>query len=335
MTKYSLVALAILGAQAAQADVLTIPNESGFSGFVMAGITAQEYQSNFFKGDKGEAKIDSVFQSPSHESSAQALIGADLRYTFADTRTQLFLGNLIQDAVRYDLAQQFGVRQQVGTYGILSAGYVFSAMPAKTWADPYQVGRNRSKTDYKTQGARFAWDDIGGSHVNLAYTWRTSKVDSERSGEQLISLGQLTRDEANLLDRNGDLHRVELSYDWRLQQDQTLTPAIIYKRADLDGKAESSDTTLLQLTYAKTGPQWSLVGNVFGGKRSYDEANPIYGKKANADEWGLNGTFFWHQLFGVDKLSGVLSAGWAESNSDINFYDTEMSTFSAGLMYSL
>ncbi|MFR9719138.1 DUF2860 family protein [Aeromonas diversa] len=333
--KHALVALAALSSQMVLADALTIPAESGVSGFVMGGVTAQQYESNFFKGEKGDSRVDSLTQSPDQHGSLKALIGADLRYTFADTRTQLFLGNLIQDAVRYDMTQQLGVRQQFGDLGIVSLGYVFSALPAETWADPYYLGGERQETDASTRGTRLAWDDIGSSHINAAYTWRRSKVDEERSGQQLVSQGRLTQSEANMLDRNGNLHRLELAYNWDLDAHQALLPTLIYERAALDGQAERSDTTRLQLTYSQRNSQWSVIGNAYGGWRNYDEANPIYGRKADANEWGLNGTVFWHRLFGVDKLSSFVSAAWNGSDSDIDFYDSDMLSLSTGLMYSL
>lgn len=333
--KYALLPLALLGAHPALADVTTIPTQSGFSGFVMGGVTARQYESNLFKGDKGGSRLDALDTSPSRHDALKPLFGADLRYTFAETGTQIFLGNLIQDAVRYDLTQQLGIRQQWGNLGILSAGYVFSAMPTETWSDPYFVSGERSETDYSTRGVRLGWDNIGHSKVNAAYTWRRSQVDDERSGQQLVSQGKLSQEQAAMLDRNGDLHRLEFSYDWQLPSGHLLSPALIYKRAELDGAAERSDTLHLQLTHALRGPQWSLVSNLYGGWRHYDEANPIYGQKADANEWGASSTFFWHRLFGVEPLSVFVSASWGSADADIDFYDSTMLAVSTGLMYRL
>lgn len=333
MLRYSLLAVALFGTAAAHADVVTIPSESGFSGFVMGGAGFQNYQSNFYKGRGGDDHHDGLHSSPQSQSNLVPLINADLRYTFGDSRTQLFLGNLIQDAVRFDFTQQAGVRQQIGDKGILSAGYVFSGVPVKTWKDPYASG-SRSETDIKSKGARFGWDQVWGTGLNASYTYRKVDVDSEESGAEWAGGDTQKQAQANMLDRNGTIHRYELSYDIRLQPKQTLSPTIIYSKADLDGSAESYDRTQLQLSYAYQGAQWSLTSNVFAAQRNYDTENPIYNQQADADEYGLNATFFWHQLMGVKPLSGFVSASYAKSNSDIAFYDTQVSSVGTGLIYN-
>ncbi|MGL5284741.1 MAG: DUF2860 family protein, partial [Aeromonas sp.] len=242
MLRYSLLAVALFGTAAAHADVVTIPSESGFSGFVMGGAGVQNYQSNFYKGRGGDDHHDGLHSGPQSQSSLVPLINADLRYTFGDTRTQLFLGNLIQDAVRFDFTQQAGVRQQIGDKGVLSAGYVFSGMPVKTWKDPYASG-SRSETDIKSNGARLGWDQVWGSGLNASYTYRKIDVKDDESGASVTA-------QSDMLKRSGTQHRYELSYDIRLQPKHTLTPTIIYSKADLDGSAESYDRTQLQLSYA-------------------------------------------------------------------------------------
>ncbi|MBP8152109.1 MAG: DUF2860 family protein, partial [Aeromonas sp.] len=90
----------------------------------------------------------------------------------------------------------------------------------------------------------------------------------------------------------------------------------------------------LQLTYAKRGPQWSIVSNLYAGKRKYDEANPLFGQRADADEFAINGTFFWHNLFGVKALAATFTAAYSGADSDIDFYDTQATRFSTGLLYN-
>ena len=48
----------------------------------------------------------------------------------------------------------------------------------------------------------------------------------------------------------------------------------------------------------------------------------------------LTGTFFWHRLFGIAPLSATFTAGYAKSDSDINFYDSESVMFNTGLLYN-
>lgn len=330
MKKLSLFLLTTMGACSAQAEIIKIPKESGFSGFVMAGVGAVEYESNMFKGASDDnSSHNGLNNSPDSHSSAIPLFGVDLRYTFANSGTQLFFGNLIQDAVRFDFTQQLGIRQQISDMGIVSLGYVFPLMATETWSDPYQSG-HRKETDMKSGGARMAWDQILNSNFNAAYTVRKFDLDKERSG---ASLAQLTDHERDQLDRNGDTQEFALSYDWNIAPNHVLRPEITFTKGDFDGKAMSYDKTMVQLSYGVTGSQWSLVTNAFGGQVSYDADNPIYGKKADSNEFGLSTTFFWHQLFGVNGLSGLVSASYSKSDSDIDFYDAYVSSVGTSLMY--
>ncbi|MFM5164945.1 DUF2860 family protein [Aeromonas rivipollensis] len=331
MRNHVLLSLGLLAANAAHADLGEIPRESGWSGFLLGGVNVVSYESNFYAGDDNHSRINDL-GSPDSESGMTPLINADIRYTFADTRTQVFLGNLIQDAVRFDFTQQLGLRQEMGDKGIVATSLVFNAMPVELWSDPFATGVDRSATDVKSKGVRFAWDKIWGSNFYGTLTSREVDLDEERSGQQYDQSHGTNY--AAMLDRNGKVHDMALSYQFHFGGNQLLEPAILYKQARLDGSAESFDNTGLQLTYAKRGPQWSIVSNLYAGKRKYDEANPLFGQRADADEFAINGTFFWHNLFGVKALAATFTAAYSGADSDIDFYDTQATRFSTGLLYN-
>ncbi|MGY3914645.1 DUF2860 family protein [Aeromonas australiensis] len=331
MRHLSLFSLALLVANSAHADLGSIPKESGWSGFLLGGINVVNYKSNFYSGDDDNNTL-ATLGSPPSSSALAPLINADIRYTFADTRTQLFLGNLIQDAIRFDFTQQLGVRQELGDKGIVGGSFVFSAMPTKQWSDPFAVGVARSSTDIKSAGARVSWDKVWGSNFNASLTSRNIDVDEERSGQQYDAAHSTSY--APLLDRNGKINALELSYQWRFAPGQVLEPALVYRDADLDGRAQRYKQSGMQLTYGKRGAQWSLVSNLYLGQSSYDEANPLFGQYADANEFAVNAIFFWHKLFGVRALSATASAAYAQSSSDISFYDSQATRFSTGLLYN-
>lgn len=58
--------------------------------------------------DVGKKTIDSNFSSPSSKGEVLPPFNGELRYTFATTSTQLFVGNLLEDHLRFDLATQEG-----------------------------------------------------------------------------------------------------------------------------------------------------------------------------------------------------------------------------------
>ena len=331
MRHISLLGLSLLAANSAHADLGRIPKESGWSGFLLGGINVVNYESSFYSGDDDHSTLSGL-TSPESSSAVTPLINADIRYTFADTRTQIFLGNLIQDAIRFDFTQQLGLRQGLGDKGIVAGSLVFSAMPTEQWSDPFAVGVARSSTDINSTGVRASWDNIWGSNFNGSLTTRNIDVDEERSGQQYDAIYHTSY--ASALDRNGKIHALELSYQWRFAPGQLLEPALIYRDADLDGSAQRYQQSGVQLTYAKRGPQWSFVSNLYLGQSNYDKANPLFNQYADADEFAMNTIFFWHNLFGVSALSATASAAYANASSDIAFYDSRATRFSTGLLYN-
>ncbi|MGL6434662.1 DUF2860 family protein [Aeromonas rivipollensis] len=326
-----LVPLTTININLAYANVGQIPKDSGLSGFLHGGLSAISYDSNFYSGENSNANINDLGQ-PDNASGINPLLNFDIRYTFADSRTQIFLGNLIQDAIRFDFTQQLGIRQEWSDKGILAGSVVFNAMPIEQWTDPFSIGVERQSTDIKSKGARFSWDNIWGSNFYGSITTRVIEVDEEKSGHQYDT--KYGTETAALLDRNGKVHALDLSYQWQVAPGHILEPALIYRQAALDGGAQSYKSNGMQLTYAKRSSQWSFVSNTYIGKTKFDEANPIFGQSADSDEFLINGTFFWHKLFGINPLSATFTAGYSKSNSDISFYDAEMTVFSTGLLYN-
>ena len=322
-----LLSMGMLVASGVQAEALgAISEESGFSGSVLAGASVGETKSNFATGSAGSERIDAL-SAAAQQRHLDPVINGDLRYTFASIGSQLFLGNLIQDAIRGDGTQQFGLRQQLGDKGIVAGSLVFNATPVKVWRDPFAVGVEREQSDVRSRGARLAWDNIWGSAFSGSVTSRDVKVDGESSGEQY------GRAVMGMLDRNGRVNSAEVSYQFRLTDDQFLEPALRYEKADLAGSAESYVSKGLQLTYAKTSPRWSFVSNLYLGKRDYDEANPLFGLRADSRDMAIDATLFWHQLFGIAPLSALLSASYATANSGIDFYDIRATSITTGLLY--
>lgn len=330
-TQSALTLLFTLLGVSAHAEINPIPKQSGFSGFGQLGATYSEVNSNILVGSQKDEsqRIDSL-DSQASSSGSRITPNLDLRYTFAESRTQLFLGNVIQDALMLDFTQQFGVRQEMGNKGIGSVAYVFSGIPGEVWRDPYQTGSDRDDTDRTSSGLRLGWDGIWGSPVSATYTYRSIEIDKEHSGESITWLTDAERAE---LDRNGDSHELGLTYNWRLENGSQLTPGLTYRRYAADGEAASYDRFGGQLTYALLQRKYSLITNMLVNRVEYDGVNPVFGRTVEADEWALNATFMWHQLLDVDQLSGLVSASYGESDANVGFFDTDLSQVSAGLLY--
>jgi len=114
-----------------------VPKESGFSGFIRPGVGYVSFKSNmvasFLGFDLSDKRTKALDESPDSQSSAIVLVPFSLEYTFANTRTQLFLGTELTDLIRFNYSQQIGVKQEIGKLGLLQGGFLFSGIPAKVW----------------------------------------------------------------------------------------------------------------------------------------------------------------------------------------------------------
>ncbi|HEO9814958.1 TPA: DUF2860 family protein [Klebsiella variicola] len=329
MGKKNIFIILIAFSGVARSEIINIPKKSGFSGFVTAGVSSGKYSSNLFKGpSKENIKNNGLMSSPEPHSFFLPIYSIDARYTFADTGSQVFLGNLIQDSIRFDFTQQFGIRQKIDDYGIFSIGYVFSLSPSKTWKDPY-TQKEKKDTKMKSNGFRISLDNFYNTYLNIAYTSRNYKLDEEESGRTL----GLSQHDTDLLNRRGKSNEIELSYNFLISKNHVLQPRVSYSRYNLDGKAMSYDKTNFQFTYGYTGNQWSIASNVFSGFLNYNEKNPVYRKLADSNEYGLNSTILFNNISNISDLTYFLSLSYSKLSSEINFYDSEIKSINTGLIY--
>ena len=249
---------------------------------------------SFLGWDLSDKKTDSLDDSPDSQSNGLAIVPFSLEYTFASTRTQLFLGIDLTDLIRFDYTQQFGVNQGIGKLGILQGGILYSGIPAKVWKDPYVVDKNRDETSRTSNGGRLTWDRILGSDLQLRYTYRKIDISSEKSGGFL----GLSSADKKLLERDGNRHIGEVLYRFNFAKRHTLAPAFIYTNDDRDGDAMKSDAYDFQLIYAYLGDTFSFTGNAFIGWADYDKKNPIFDKKQDDDRYGIQGSLYYKNPWG-------------------------------------
>lgn len=316
-----------------------IPDESGFSGFVSLGAAYNSAKSNMIAGntfgDVGNSAVDSLTNSPDSNNSGSVNFNYDLRYTFASTRTQLFLGTSLENSLRYDFATQLGVAQELAGKNLVAASFLFSSIPTEVWRDPYVLYFEREETDRKSAGIRLAWDRILGSELQLQYSYRNIELDDEYSG---IFLG-LSPSERALLDREGKVHKAETLYRFFFDgKKHVLIPAVIYTDLDLDGDAMANDGLDFQLSYGYNSDSYSLVVNVLIGYEDYDKVNPIYFKKRDEDHYGAGLIGFYHNPFGwsapgFKRTSLYFKTDYLNSDSNIDFYDTEIFSVGTGLFF--
>jgi len=337
-----LIVFAVVGSLLSGANIASaldpIPKESGFSGFIRPGVGYLSYKSNmvasFLGYDLSDKKTHSLNDSPNSQSNLLGLAPFQLAYTFAGTRTQLFLGTELTDFARFDYNQQLAAKQEIGGLGLIQAGLLRSSIPAKVWKDPYLIDQNRQETSRQSTGARLVWDRIGGSRLQLQYTYRHVDISSEKSGE---SLG-LTTSQRSLLRRDSDIHTGEVLYLFNLGGGHNLAPAFAYTYDDREGNAMKNDAYDFKLTYAFFGDPISFTANGSIGWADYDHKNPIYGKTQKDDNYQIQGTLYYKNpwnwsLFGSKPMNFYIGSAYSYTDANIDFYDQEGFLATAGVLF--
>ena len=311
-----------------------IPDETGFSGFVQLGAGVVSIESNMVAGtasvgDLGSRTISSLYDSPDSETETSVVINGELKYTFGQTKTQLFLGNSLEDLIRYDFTSQIGVRQDVGRGGIIAGGFLFTSFPTEVWQDPYVTNTRRQKTDRTSTGARLAWENIMGSKFDVSYSYREISLDDEYSG---TALG-LDAYQRSLLDREGDHYGLKGEYTFTLNQRNFLRPSVAIDRYDLDGEAMNSDKVGVQLTHTYMGEQYIFISNIYLATEEADKRNPIFNKTEESDSFGLGFIAMYRNFLDVQGLSLVGNIVYSDVDSNIAFYDANMVISSVSCLY--
>ena len=309
-----------------------IPDESGWGGYITIGAGWMQVKSNTVAGtswlDFGNDNISSLNKKPDSDSTAIGLLTGELKYTFADSRTQLFFGNSIEDWFRFDLTSAVGVRQELSDKSILEGGFLFSSFPTKVWKDPFMTGVDRKDTDRTSYGARFSWGNLFDENFDITYDYREIDIDDELSGSFL----GLAPNSQKTLDRNGRQHRVSAVYKFHLNDSNILAPTLTFNRFDLDGDAVSNDRYGIKLTHVYTAEKFQLITNLAYAFADFDKRHPIYSKTRKDDQYGVTSTLMLPNLFGKKQITGMLSAVYWYQNSNIKFYKSEVIAFTAGTL---
>jgi hypothetical protein len=191
------------------------------------------------------------------------------------------------------------------------------------------VGEKRESTELEVSGARLTWDRMFGSAFELKVSATEREVDDERSGESQ----PLTAAERQLLDRNGDVLRVELGYMMRLGEGQALRPSIRYTDDDRDGRAMAGEGIAAEVSYVYTsqkGTRWVSTGSY--AKFEGDAVNPLFDKKNDSDRYFLASTLFVPGMFGLDKWMANIGVVWGNQDADITFNETKIWLINVGML---
>ena len=302
-------------------------SRNGITGSLTLGGSSSKFESNYYLGVKDDVKVKSLTGKAKSETGFAPIIAFEVAYTISSVGQQYFFNNLVNDELRGDINQQLGFRQETDI-GIVSTSLLFNLMPNEGYANPYGLNVKRKKTDITSSGVRLALDNVGNIGLNTAFTYRKVDVDKERSGSGL-SAGDM-----KLLNREGKVLNFHASWDLPLSNEQFLTPLFEYEQGDKDGKAESYKSQKLGIDYVLlAGDTTFTLGGYYKSKKA-DKINPIFDKKDDAKEYSVNVSLSQDGLMGYDFLSGFVMAGYARSDSDIDYKDIKNMNVGGGVVFS-
>lgn len=288
--------------------------EPGWGGFVNLGVGTGSVESNMLASlsgvdvDLSDETIDN-FGSPDDESITLPVANLNIGYTFASGKTRIFLGNDLADFVQFDQATLLALRHDVDDVGRFQLGVLGTAgATTEVYEDPYVLNTKRGTSERTMSGGRITWDKIMGTQFELQVETRKREIDNERSGEAL----GLTDPERDLLDREGDVNRVDLGYLFNLAGGKHfLRPSIAYVDRDLDGDAMSQDGYRFGLSHLYNSKRFRMVNNLTYASMDGDADNPIFGDARDADELFLSSQLFFPGGFRLEELdaSGAARLG--------------------------
>lgn len=310
-----------------------IAEEPGFSGFFRLGVASASAASNQIAIESGNDTIDSIADAPDSASTVMPAIGLSLTYTFDNLATELFLGDSVEDFVRFDFATLVGLRHKVEGVGIFQLSGVQTPFAIDVWADPYLAGVERDETERSVNGFRLQWGKIMDSGFDFRISSRTAKIDDEDSGNALVADNIISAAEQQLLDRNGEINRASVIYNWDRGRGQLLSLIASYQDYDLEGKAMAFDGYSLQLSNVSAlNPRLRLASNLVLGQYRHDAVNPIYGERNDKNLAAVTLTLFLSDLFGARGWIGNATLAYAREDNAIDFYDTTASFVSLGVI---
>jgi len=129
------------------------------------------------------------------------------------------------------------------------------------------------------------------------------------------------------------MNSAELLYTWKIGQNNLIIPSFKVTQNDRDGDARDYIETEVKVGHLYFDKTWFIASNIFVGQSQYDKENPIFQKKQDMTSVGGGVNVTYQKPFGWKdwNLNGGIIA--AQSNSDIEFYDSSLLIVSFGMAY--
>jgi len=313
-----------------------MPAESGFSGYIEM-LGAYISTNSQLNTDSDNKKTDSLDISGERVNKFRPLPLGLIRYTFAEIRTQLFMGVLPENVAQGQFQIEAGVRHVLlnGT-GLRASVIPVTPFEQETWEDPFVVGQNRKRTDINSYGVKLAAEHIMGSGLTLKYGWARQTLDDEKSGAFLLSQPNsfLTPADLDDLDRDAHFHRFTTQYSFHIAPRMRLSPILRYTRRDARGDANSFHSLRPELSFLYFGNQLQASVNVSANAQWYDSKHPVFNKTRREFNPGLLAILGYKNPFGFNNFRVDWFNAFFKSNSNIDFYESSNFITALGLGYT-
>jgi len=312
-----------------------LPRESGFSGYLelMGAYISTNSQLNT---DSKNKQTDSLDKSGERVGKVRPFPLGLLSYTFADIRSQLYIGILPENVAEGQILFETGIRHDLTDGTSLRAAVIpISPIAQETWEDPFVVGQDRDRTDISSWGFRLAADNIAGSGFNLRGGLVRHQINNERSGDFLFSQpgSTLTSDDLDKLDRDSYLYRLTAQYAIAVAPRVRLLPTLRYIRGAAEGDANSFNALAPQLSLQYFGPQLQVSLNASIKGEWYDDTHPVFDKTREDYHLSLFAILGYKDPFGWENFRIDWFNGAFKQNSNINFYESTGFLTALGLGY--
>jgi len=312
-----------------------LPRESGFSGYleIMGAYISTNSQ---LDTDGKNRQTDSLDQSGKRVGKVRPFPLGLAGYTFADIRTQLYIGILPENVAEGQILFETGVRHDLTDGTSLRAAVIpISPVAQETWEDPFVVGQDRDRTDIRSWGVKLVADNIAGSGTNLRGSLVRHNINNEKSGEFLFSQAgsTLTLDDLDDLDRDAYVYRLSAQYSFRLAPRLRLLPILRYIRGDADGDANSFHALAPQLSLQYFGHQLQVALNASVKGERYDDAHPVFDKTRQDYHLSLFAVVGYKDPLGWENFRIDWFNGVFKQNSNIDFYESTGFLTALGLGY--
>ena len=313
-----------------------LPRTSGFSGYLEL-LGAYISTNSQLSTDSDNRKTDSLNESGERVGKVRPFPLGLIRYTFAEKRTQLFLGVLPENVAQGQFMVEAGARHVLSNGTGLRASVIpMTPLEQRRWKDPFVVGQNRKRTDVNSYGIKLAAENILGSGLTLKYGWVRQKLDDEKSGTFLISQpdSTLSPDDLDDLDRDANFHRVTAEYSFQIAPRMRLAPLLRYTRGDAKGNANSFHGLAPQLSFLYFGKQLQASVNASVRTQWYDKTHPVFNKTRRDISPGLFAILGYKNPFGFKNFRIDWFNALFKANSNIDFYESSNFITAIGLGYS-